>query len=198
MYPNLLNLIDTKRTLDNWQLVDPALLPAPTKQHRTSLYLAWLWDMGLAYIIATAMITAWLEFMATLVLPFVSPATEYIFLGSAESLTWVLTSVVHFSLTFWALSASGQTFGMKIFKHVASDQGQTLSWQQAMLYAAGSTVSFVTAGLAAIALDHLALTTTQTEAHHHWQFQAQVPVEVAPYLVATLPTWVAEEFKHAA
>lgn len=200
MIPNLVKLTHSKQALHAFHLVDSSLLPAPQMQSKTALYFAWMWDWAIAYFVASTLINSWVDFLAAMVFPYISVAAEMAFVGSADSLVWMMASLVHFSLSFFSLNAGGQTLGMKLFKHVASDAKQSLSWQQAMLYAAGSTVSLMTVGVTTLLLDKLTFTTTYTEAYHHWEFQSVSRVEKNSVdLVAMAEeNMPVEEYKHAA
>lgn len=198
--PSLIKFVQKNQRIQALHLVDRELLPAPIECNKTALLFAWLWDWGLALMVGSALITAWMEFLNQLVLPFVSPFAQDTFMGSADSLTWIVAAFTHFALGFAGLCADGSSFGMRVFKHVVSSEENSLSWQEAMLYAAGSTVSLVTAGLGIFLLDRLALTSTQTTEFYHWQFgqaSAQVHTTV-PSLVSGLVTVGTEEFKQAA
>lgn len=201
MVPNLLKLSEEQVPLHQLYLVDPSARPAPVQQNKGALYFAWLWDFGLAFLISNSLIFAWLELLGQLVYPFVSPDAQRAFEGSADSMTIILTALTHACLTFSALNASGQTFGMRIFKHRVTSGAETLSWQQSLLWACGSTVSLASAGLTSLLLDRLSLTSTVTEEHFHWSFvTAPVTLQSAPDLVAGLTTEVAalESYETAA
>lgn len=199
---NLLEAAQNKTKLHSLDVIERDLWDAPQKYARFSQWMAWACDWVVAGSISASLVEGWSNFIAPLTYFQLPYSMEDNFLETALKLPRILTPVIHFALSYLTLAHQGQTFGQKLFGVQVSGETSSLSWQEALYQALGTTVASVTAGFSVFWVDQLALTQTTTTAWGHWHFtHAHAPLEAAPIdLVAQAQSHSAfeEDFKLAA